>query len=292
MNREWSFFKHCPLCQRDGFIRRYHLDSVHVFQCPSCHLRFLNPHLSSQSMLEVYSGEKSMRAARQCLSEYFEHQEGSRTEKFQHSILDLMSKIRPPGDLLDVGCGRGHFLGLARRKGWRVWGIEPAQEHADHGRINQSLEIVTSKWEEADFGDQRFDAITLWDVIEHVPYPREILARVSHWLKKNGVVLIATPNHKSLLNFIAEGIFICSGGWIQKPISFFYVPEHILYFTPSTLRRLMTECGFRVIKEIKTGTDIDRYQVAWTVKMTAKLLIPLARLLRAENRVVLIGERA
>lgn len=291
MKFQWCFFGQCPLCDRKQLRARYQVDSVKVFQCVSCKLLFLNPYLSSQSMLRAYASTEAMQLTRQCLGHYYDHWEGSQTEKFQQWILDTIGRFRSPGSLLDVGCGRGHFLSLARRLGWKVQGLEPAQEHAEYGKRKEGLEIVSAPMEEADFEAQRFDVISLWDVIEHVHDPRMTLAQLSRWLKSRGLLLLATPNHDSLLNFIAERIYLFSGGLLKKPLSFFYVPEHILYFTPDTLRQLVEGCGFRVLKEIKTGTDIDRYKVSKKVKWVAKVLLGLARLLHAENRVVMICEK-
>jgi len=249
---------------------------------------FLNPYLSAESMLEFYSSKESMGAASERLSRYYKDFEGSQTERFYKKCFGLLGEMKRGGELLDVGCGRGNFLSLAKRFGWNVSGLEPGREHAAYASEELGIEIANASLETAHFDEGRFDVITLWDVIEHVGDPRETLSRVSSWLKEEGLLLLATPNHQSLLNFLAQGIYYLTGGLVKGPLTYFFVPEHVLYFTSSTLRRLVRGTGFEPVREIKTGTDIDRYTVSLPVKVTAKILLWAARLLRQENRILMI----
>lgn len=289
---EWHVFNGCPLCGRREFVSQFDLGTVKVAQCAGCRLSFLNPYLSPESMAEVYSTTGTLQQTNPLLSHYYSSLQGTQTEKFYRHILKQLSVLKSGGSLLDVGCGRGEFLSLAREAGWRVSGLEPAREHAQYGIEKRGIDIQIATLEEADFKEESFEVITLWDVIEHVPNPRDIVVRLSGWLKKGGLLLLATPNHQSLPDFMAYAIYFLSGGIVKKPLTYFFVPEHVLYFTPSTLRNLVEQCGLQPVEEIKSGTDIDRYTASRLFKVTAKILLFFARICQAENRITLICRKS
>lgn len=97
-------------------------------------------------------------------------------------------------DLLDVGCGPGEFLLVARRRGWRAHGVEPAPEPARQS-ASYGLDVFEGMLEDyAARTDQRFDAITAFEVLEHVPEPRSVLAAMTSLLKPGGRLLLSVPN--------------------------------------------------------------------------------------------------
>jgi 2-polyprenyl-3-methyl-5-hydroxy-6-metoxy-1,4-benzoquinol methylase len=100
----------------------------------------------------------------------------------------------PGRDLLDVGCGPGEFLLVARRRGWRGSGVEPAPEPARQS-ASYGLDIYEGMLDDfAAQTDRRFDAITAFEVLEHVPNPLSILASMAVLLKPRGVILVSVPN--------------------------------------------------------------------------------------------------
>ncbi len=293
MELKWSKFKNCPLCGQDAnqFKDWFEDGSVKVAECGACHFKFLNPYVSPESMAEIYSSAESMTRANKKLSRYYENFETSETKKYFEYCVDVLGALTPPGELLDIGCGRGKFLQAAKDAGWKVTGLEPAKEHADYANRVQGFNVLNTSIEQAFLHQESFDVVTLWDVIEHLEHPKEILKKIFGAVRKGGYLLLATPNHQSLINFAARALYVASGGMVKKPLSFLFVQEHVLYFTPQSLHRMVEECGFVPIKEMKTGTDIDRYQVSPLVRSTAKVLLAVSKLIRAENRLVLICQK-
>ena len=293
LNLQWRTFDRCPLCKagKDLFQKWFESDFVHVAKCARCGFKFLNPYVSPQSMLEIYSSSESMSSVNKKLTHYYDHFEGSKTENCFRVSLEELERLGPTGSLLDIGCGRGKFLTLAREREWRVIGIEPGAEHAAYAKEKLGIEVVNASIEEAEFGEMQFNAISMWDVIEHVDDPMRVLKKINAWLKPSGFLLLATPNHKSLLNFLARAVYLLTGGIFKKPLTYFFVPEHVFYFTPTSLGELLRECGFIPVKEMATGTDIDRYAVSPIVKMVARALLPMAKILRAENRMVWLCQK-
>lgn len=100
----------------------------------------------------------------------------------------------PGRSLLDVGCGPGEFLLVARRRGWHAHGVEPAPDPARQS-ASYGLDVFEGMLEDyAARTDRRFDAITAFEVLEHVPEPRSVLASMASLLKPEGRLLISVPN--------------------------------------------------------------------------------------------------
>lgn len=96
--------------------------------------------------------------------------------------------------LLDVGCGPGEFLLVARRRGWYASGVEPAPEPARQS-ASYGFEIYEGMLEDyAAQTDRQFDAITAFEVLEHVPNPRSVLDSMASLLKPDGLLLLSVPN--------------------------------------------------------------------------------------------------
>ncbi len=98
--------------------------------------------------------------------------------------------------LLDVGCGDGSFLQFMKRLGWEVAGVD-SDPAAVRLAQSQNLRVVRGTLEETPFPGESFDAITLSHLIEHVDDPRSLLAECRRLLKKDGVLVILTPNTES-----------------------------------------------------------------------------------------------
>ena len=287
-----EFFTLCPLCQGREFSLRYDLSNLKVFQCRACSLVFLNPYNPPSEMSAFYQNHEARVQANSRLASYYSYLGGSRTEKF---FDETLVRLKPylSGDraaLLDIACGNGHFLSRAKQKGWEVRGLDSSAENSRSAWENHQITVAVS-----DFGgyrtNERFDCVSLWDFIEHVPDPRALLAKAGSFLKPSGVLLVATPDHFSLINFLADLIHLLSFGLIKKPLQVLFVPEHILYFTDRTLKKMLEENGFEIIRVIKTGTDIDRYQTSPLFNWTARILLLMSALFHWQNRIVVFARK-
>ena len=163
-----------------------------------------------------------------------------RWEQDQHAR-HLPPPRSPREQLLDIGCGNGEFLINARAAGWTGVGLEPDEQAASIGR-KHGLEIHCTTYDRADLPPESFDVITSNQVIEHVHDPHAFVARIHQWLKPGGTVWIGTPNLDSLMH----AHFGINYGNLHPP-------QHLLMFSPSTLRRLFEHHGFTSIEFHKRG---------------------------------------
>ena len=130
------------------------------------------------------------------------------------------------GSLLDIGSGTGDFLKQAKSKGWKISGVEPnesARKLAQETGIDlkQSIE---------DFKEEKFDVITLWHVLEHLPNLEEAISKLEDLLNSGGTLIIAVPNYKSY-----------DARYYKSNWAAYDVPRHLWHFSRKTMERLFSQ---------------------------------------------------
>lgn len=146
------------------------------------------------------------------------------------------------GYLLDVGCGNGRYLDGMSALGWRVKGVEFNEYAINVCRLSK-LDVHHGDLFSAKFESDSFDVINVSHVIEHVPNPKQLFAELARILKKNGTLIIKTPNSEAL------GRALFNTNWFPND-----VPRHIYFFSEKNLREVGNACGLKV-QEIKTRTS-------------------------------------
>jgi len=153
------------------------------------------------------------------------------------SIRDYKSKDK---NLLDIGCGTGEFLVACKKEGWNVIGVEPdldanavtISKIGSENLIFDSLEQVVSVSE-----NKKFDVITMWHVLEHVPNLEETIKMLSNLLSENGVLLVAVPNFKSF-----------DAAYYKEYWAAFDVPRHLWHFSKGAIVQLFAKEDVKLIK--------------------------------------------
>lgn len=142
----------------------------------------------------------------------------------------IEKKFPQKGRILDIGAGTGDFLYEAQKRGWRINGIEPnpdARGRALEKGVGLSIDSTN-------FKSEKFDVITMWHVLEHVPDLKSQIIEIEHLLKKNGLLIIAVPNFKSY-----DAMFY-KENWAA-----YDVPRHLWHFSQNSFRHLLLGTGFK-----------------------------------------------
>jgi SAM-dependent methyltransferase len=152
-----------------------------------------------------------------------------------------------PGRILDIGAATGIFLDGMRRLGWDTVGIEPTASAAHYARERLGLQVQTARLEETNFADASFDAITMWDVLEHVHEPRTVLAEVARLLRPGGLFVLSLPNPDSLEARLLGAHWL---GWD--------LPRHLNLFRPALLRAHLARYGMPVerVRSFTSGHSV------------------------------------
>ena len=146
--------------------------------------------------------------------------------------LDLMAaETGAPGTLLDIGAGGGFFLDTARSQGWQVKGIEPSVSSVAYARERFKLELANVYLKEF-VTEERFDAIHLSLVLEHVPDPHDFVSRVVSLLKPGGVIWVEVPNDFNVF----QEVIVSS---MEKPRWWIVPRHHLNYFNYDSLSALL-----------------------------------------------------
>jgi 2-polyprenyl-3-methyl-5-hydroxy-6-metoxy-1,4-benzoquinol methylase/predicted RNA-binding Zn-ribbon protein involved in translation (DUF1610 family) len=228
----------CTLCGTDvprpWFTRR----RATWWRCPACGLLLVHPQPEREALAELYEAA------------YY-------TKPKDHSPKNLrkwgdrvrtIETVCPPCRVLDVGCGGGEFLTNALKRGWEAWGLELAAGAVKAMPEPVQRRVTVGTLEEAPFPEESFDALTYFDVIEHVRDPLHFLRSGRRYLRRDGMLVITTPDAGSLKARL-KGRF-----WKYLDFNRYL---HLYHFSAETLERALTATGFEVARWFRrTGTPL------------------------------------
>ena len=147
--------------------------------------------------------------------------------------------------MLDIGSGPGFFLLNGKKRGWKVKGIEPSDQAAEHCReLGLDIENIFFS-EQTAVGLERFDAVNMGEVLEHIPDPASLLKLVHHQLNDNGMLCIIVPNDFNPFQIVLRDHLGFKPWWVAPH-------HHINYFDFDSLGKLVERCGFEVVHKEST----------------------------------------
>jgi SAM-dependent methyltransferase len=146
----------------------------------------------------------------------------------------LCKRLKPSGRLLDFGCGSGSFARMAAGAGYDVVGLEPFSL----GKPGEEprLRLLRAPLEACKPELGKFDLITMWHVLEHIPEPAPLVASLIEHLAPDGILLVSVPNFASWQSRVFRG------AWFHLD-----PPRHITHFDEPTLGKLLGELGLEVV---------------------------------------------
>lgn len=162
-----------------------------------------------------------------------------RSKKFLDKISAQLRKSPAQIRLLDVGCSSGAFLGAAVKLGYQADGVEPSVQPAATAKAS-GLNVRQGLLQDAGYADGQFDAITLFEVIEHLKLPVDLLRECHRILRPGGILLIGTGNAASW------SMDVMGVRWEYLDIS--RHGGHISFYSPASIARLAQRTGFTVNK--------------------------------------------
>src|SRR5690242_2756743 len=217
-------------------------------------------------------------------STYIETQLQANARKFNHQV-EVLKKHLPVQKtrVLDIGCGGGLFLSLLQQQGAEVMGIELSDSRAQYASTKHGLEIhkqpiESDFWQKGYAND--FEAVTLWDVIEHVNYPFQTLQCAVNVLKTGGVLLIDTPCRDSFYHQMGELTYRLSGGRFPTFLNAMYSSHafgHKQIFSTAEMKELLKSCGLEVVQLQKFHELSFPYEFYLRKLLRSEALVMLSR---------------
>lgn len=161
--------------------------------------------------------------------------------------LSLIKKATPGKRILDYGCGTGDFLLYAKEKGYDVYGVEPNKKAIAIAKKKLGNKNVTAN--SLSEIKQKFDIITLWHVLEHIPNLLQFIQELKNHLEKGGRIFIAVPNHHSL-----------DAKHYKQYWAAWDVPRHLWHFTPESMALVLGNYNLKIEK--KYPLIFDSYYIS------------------------------
>lgn len=204
----------------------------HLVRCRQCGLIYQNPQLTLDELGQHYPDEYNPYK-----KDASEETSALRRLDVQYGLdrrSKLLMKHAPtPGHILDIGCATGLFLNSMRPYGWQTTGVELSPYAAEYAQKTFGLDVRVGTVEQAQFPDNSFDVVTMWDVLEHVIDPKVTLAEVARILKPGGLLALSLPNPSAPEARLFGGSWV---GWDR--------PRHLHLFTPPVLQNYLTDAGY------------------------------------------------
>lgn len=160
-------------------------------------------------------------------------------ENYSNHIKNILGNLENKS-LYDIGFGFAQALLFFKNKQMQVAGIEPSLEGYEFAKKNEL--DVTQGSIESTFSNvkQKYNVVTLLNVLEHLRNPAEVLISIKEKLLKNdGILVIDVPNDFNDFQIVADKEYNLNQWW-------FFPPRHINYFSQSTLTNLLNQCGYEV----------------------------------------------
>ncbi len=264
----------CALC---GGRTRAHLDKAgangkiwHIVRCDACTVWHLSPMPQSEELFALYQDEYFKKRSDRGYADYT-------SEKVRRSVISTLEKNLHDlkffswerklisRRLLEVGCAAGHAVGYFTARGWQALGIDIAREMIEAGR-SQGYNLQCADFLTWDFQGERFELITHWATLEHLPDAESFLRRMASLLAPRGKIYLSTCN---------TGYFARRYGSAWRYLN---VPEHVFYFNKKSLAMLAEKCGLKITRAFSYGSGFTmREDASWWYRIKKRVSDKLAR---------------
>ncbi|MFO1051508.1 MAG: class I SAM-dependent methyltransferase [Planctomycetota bacterium] len=273
----------CQVCGGANPTLEFEEAPYRVLRCPSCKMVWVSPRWSDDAIHAVYEEEywKSGSPKTKGYANYAE-ESALYLKTFRRRMRFIERHVPKGGRILDVGCAAGYFLRIAQEYGHDVQGVEVSTAISKEAIRALGADRVwvgtLQSLPEQRPGCARgsFDLLTMWDVIEHVPDPQDLLREARRMLRPDGRLIVETQNIDSRFARL-----------LGRRWHHFKHEEHIYHFNAGTIRRVLEDSGFEI--ESMTSSYAGKYvsfsfiaeRASRLNKVVSFLLKPLALLRRA-----------
>jgi 2-polyprenyl-3-methyl-5-hydroxy-6-metoxy-1,4-benzoquinol methylase len=237
----------CPTCGAAEGRSELAKDHMQLVRCTECDLVFVNPAFDEQHYREVYQSADYQEIMRDLGERSHEY----RVDRFGKERVEIMARHLVSHDVapsyLDVGCSTGFVVEAAAHRGWNAQGIDLNPSAIEYGQ-RRGLNLKCAALEDLEAEAGSFDAVSLFDVLEHLLHPRRTLDAAVRLLAPGGLLFVYVPNYDSASRLL-----------MGAAAHFIWPTHHLNYYTPVTIAALMQRAGLEVVDVSTEGLDFEDY---------------------------------
>ncbi len=225
------FFMICPLCSRTN-VRLLRIEKgVKIFECLDCQLGFIDQNNISTNL------QRSMRDSEFYNFKEYQKEELKLRKRFE-KLAKLITNYKQEGNILEVGAGFGLFASiLVTNSKYKIDLIDSLAMYRYIDTTIHNIKPFRGSFENyvTTYGKKhkKYDMVIMMDVIEHFKDPLSNLKKAKSLLKNDGILVIQTPNYKSLMARICKN-------W-----AWWMIEDHKFFFSPKSLKLMLNRAGFQ-----------------------------------------------
>jgi len=223
----------CPICQEDAYTPVVTKNDFSYLRCHSCHAVYVRPMPTAEALQAHYQAASYFSGDGEQGYRCYADMHKALAPHFRRRLMLLSRELGQPGRLLDFGCADGYFLEEAHAKGWAIAGVEISDAMAAKASERLGIPIASTL---SNVTGNHFDAITLWEVVEHLADPVSVLSDLRDHLRPGGLLALSTPNVDHWQAWREPG------EWTA-----YRAPSHVVLFGMAAIRLALTRAGFERI---------------------------------------------
>lgn len=265
----------CYLCGSPRYKPQYRFVDCQIVRCVDCQFMWLTPQPTHEDVLTVYNdtyfnNDRFLDDDNNTLYGYVDYmlERLNKQVQYQRYVRFAKKQLEKNGIStvedanlcwLDIGCGLGYLIDTAFDYGFKVVGSELNPYAIEQLRERYNYRIESEPITHPLFDSERFDVISMTDVIEHLHDPREVVQRMYELTKPGGIAIITTMDSDSLTSRLLG----------KRLEDFRRTREHLYFFARPTLARLLEEAGYQIVKmhsighTFELGFLADRLKLIW-----------------------------
>ncbi len=214
-----------------------------LYRCPVCKLTITEFTKQYTSFVERFYSKGYFTGDPRCSAfSGYEKDKLCITRNLQQVLGKVKPYVNKNAKMLDAGCAMGFMVELARLQGYDAYGFDPSSYALSRATsaIKQYLSQATI--ETASYKKNSFDVITMTDIIEHVQDPISSMKKLRQFLKKNGLMVIATGDTQSV-----------AAKLLGKHWTFYIPPQHLFFLSKDNLTTMLHKSGFVPVAWFRVG---------------------------------------
>ena len=263
------------------------MGSYLLCRCNNCRVVYINPIPSNKiirkSNKDEYETIKVERAYIKMRHTFFNR---------ARIYIKRLKSFRTRGRLLDIGCGYGYYFSIFKQNGYNSEGIDVSSRAIKYAKETMNQRCIKGNFSKYKFKKNCYDVVTIIDTIEHFSNPNNIINKINNILRKDGILVIQTPNYDSLISKLTKDKWF----WLL-------IPQHIYLFSPKSICYILSKNNFRILNmstwddwnefinnilQINRINNIGKYKIIYKIlTKILKLFYPMSVLW---NKLYLGGE--